>query len=382
MRPRIRNKGLPHRVYIHHGSYWFRPLAKKPVMLARVSAGLPAMHEALAKALAEVEAPAESVATMVTDWKLAYLAETALADETRTTYGRIADDVSSSFKRFAPSAVTTPSATKFLANWKDRPRMRNEVRKVARQIFDWGVREGRLETNPFDKTLKSSLKKRDVYIPDDALREIIDAMDRDGGNKATHNGPMARAFVELAYLTGQRAQDIRLLRWTDIGKSGMKFQPSKTSDSSGLRVQFVRTPEIERVLNDVKEFVAVRNAELISKAADERARKARGLTHKRIAEPVESPYVIHRLDGKPFQQTGIRAAWDRAIKLTAYADSGYTIKDIRPKSLTDADETLELRELQTMATHTSVTTTEGYIRTRRVPSVTSPLVVPKKDSGT
>ena len=381
MRPRLRDKALPSRVYIHHGSYWFRPLGRKPLRLARVSDGLSAMHEALAKALVSLEAPAESVATMVNDWKLAYLAEATLADETRTTYGRIADDVSSSFRRFAPMAVSTPSATNFLANWKDRPRMRNEVRKVARQIFDWGVREGRMETNPFDKTLKSKVDTREVYIPDDALRAILDgALEREDGRKSAVNGLMARAFVELCYLTGQRAQDIRLLRWADVGELSMQFEPTKTSDSSGLKVKFVRTPEIERVLVDVKRFVAERNAVLVAAAAEQAVRRAKGLKAKCVAAPVDSPFVIHRLDGKPFAQTGVRTAWRRAIALTDYKDSGYTIKDIRPKALTDADESMELRDLQKMAVHTSITTTEGYLRKKRIPTVTSPLSVPKRRS--
>ncbi len=378
MRPRIHDKGLPHRVYINHGSYWFRPLGRKPVKLGRVIAGLPAMHQALATALANLDAPAESVATLVSDWKIAYLAEVALSDETRTTYGRIADDVSSSFKGFAPSAVTTPSATEFLRNWKDKPRMRNEVRKVARKIFDWAVLEGRISTNPFGNTQRAKERKRNVYIPDAALSAILDAMVRGTGNTATHNGVMTRAFVELAYITGQRAQDIRMLRWSDVGDLSMAFQPSKTSESSGLRVNFVRTPDIERILREVRSFVEQRNARLIAEAADQESRRAKGLKAKSVAAPVNSPYVLHRLDGKPFQQTGVRTAWRRAIALTDFKDSGYTIKDIRPKALTDADETMELKDLQQMAAHTSPTTTVGYLRRHKVPTITSPNVVPTK----
>jgi hypothetical protein len=39
---------------------------------------------------------------------------------------------------------------------------------------------------------------------------------------------------------------------------------------------------------------------------------------------------------------------------------------------------MELKDIQKMAAHMSITTTEGYIRKRRVPIITSPLVVPTK----
>ena len=195
--------------------------------------------------------------------------------------------------------------------------MRNEVRKVTSQIFDWAISKGQIDVNPVATTIKLTLKKRKVYISNDALRAVLDAMVRDGGNKATHNGVMNRAFVELCYLTGQRAQDIRELRWRDIEDDAMQFQPSKTRDSSGKRVEFTVTAEPQRVLDEVRAFVSARNATLGDDA-------------------IHSEFVIHRLDGKPFAQTGVRTAWRRAIALTKYKDSGYTLKDLRPKALTDA----------------------------------------------
>ena len=301
------------------------------------------------------------------------------------TYGRIADDVSTSFNAFTISTVDTPAAQDFLDFWSDRKRMQNEVRKVAKQIFDWGNQRGRATNKPFDKTLKAKLVKRNVYTPDQALRAVLEAMEREGGHRATHNGVMTRAFVELAYITGQRAKDVRMLRWSDLGETSMYFEPTKTSESSGMSVKFVRTPEIERILDDVRRFVAERNASLARPtAAEQEERRAKGLKTKGVAAPVDSPYVLHRLDGKPFQQTGVRTAWRRAIALTDYADSGYTIKDIRPKALTDADGVSDnLKDVQKMAVHASITrrprgtsAIEGSLTT-----VTSPLVVPAKGSS-
>lgn len=261
------------------------------------------------------------------------------------------------------SGAVTPAIEEFLDFWNDRPRMRNEVRKVCRQIFDWGVRRGRLRVSPVDKAEKAAVEKRTVYIPDEALAEVLAAMERDGGHRATHNGLMNRAFVELSYLTGQRGKDIRLLKWADVDQKRMPFQPSKTAESSGKRIAFVITPEIQRVLDSVKAFVAERNDALRQRAAEEAAKQRLGKRAKAVAAPVESEYVIHRLDGQPFQQTGVRTAWRRALALTKYKDSGYTLKDLRPKALTDIHKATEdLTEVQKVA---SIETIESACMSER-----------------
>lgn len=194
---------------------------------------------------------------------------------------------------------------------------------------------------------------------------------------------MNRAFVELAYLTGQRGKDIRELKWADLEQKRMPFQPSKTADSSGKRVAFTLTAEIQRVLDNVKAFVAERNDDLRRRAAEEAVKQRLGKRAKAVAAPVDSEYVIHRLDGKPFQQTGVRTAWRRALALTKYKDSGYTLKDIRPKALTDIHRaTDDLTEVQKVAAHASITTTEGYMRDKVTPTVVSPLSVPTKKAMT
>lgn len=377
MRPRLKDLGLPRRVYVVHGSYWFRPLGFKSVRLTRVDAGLPAMLNSLAAAIRDLEAPKDTVAAAVAQWKLEALSKKALAAETRKTYENIADTLARSLGAFQLSEVNTPAAQEFLDNWLTKPRMGNEVRKVARTVFDWLVRRGRIDVNPFTATPKFKVSKRHVYIPHDALRDILAAMVREGGNTATHNGVMSRAFIELAYLTGQRAQDIRLLRWSEV-ETLIRFRPSKTSKSSGREVDFEVTEEIQRVLSEVKAFVATRNATLLDLSVAEMAKPEQGRRPKRVQEPVNSAYVLHRLDGKPFQQTGLRAAWRRAIALTDYKDSGFTIKDIRPKALTDTKKaTGDMTKVQEMAVHSSITTTEGYMRNKVVATVVSPLQVPK-----
>ncbi len=95
-------------------------------------------------------------------------------------------------------------------------------------------------------------------------------------------------------------------------------------------------------------------------------------------------YVIHTMDGSPYTMSGIRRAWKRAVARarnsyiracetrgdipndTMYA--GITIEDLRPKALTDAEAAgYDVQELNMAAAHSSVTTTEGYLKTYREP---------------
>lgn len=75
---------------------------------------------------------------------------------------------------------------------------------------------------------------------------------------------------------------------------------------------------------------------------------------------MKSIYVIHTLDGCPYIMSGIRSAWVRACRRASVKNA--TIKDLRPKALTDAERAgYNIGELKTAAAHVSVTTTEGYL---------------------
>ena len=65
--------------------------------------------------------------------------------------------------------------------------------------------------------------------------------------------------------------------------------------------------------------------------------------------------------GWAFGQTGLRAAWLGAIALTDYKDSGFTVKDVRPKTqLTDIEKaTGDTAKVQELALHSSIATTES-----------------------
>ena len=65
-----------------------------------------------------------------------------------------------------------------------------------------------------------------------------------------------QCFIDLCYLTAQRSTEIRTLKWSQIDRAAgvIHFVPSKTEESSGAAVDFKITPEIEAVLDRIREI--------------------------------------------------------------------------------------------------------------------------------
>jgi integrase len=152
------------------------------------------------------------------------------------------------------------------------------------------------------------------------------------------SGIMAQCYMDLCFLLYQRTTDIRLLRWSMIGEEGIPFTPTKTEDSSGVRTLIPMNAEIRAVL--------------------ERARKAG--TVKSFG------YVIHTKDGSAYTANGIRSVFKRAQRRAGL--KGYTLKDIRPMAATMAAQAgATLEQLRVALGHTSIKTTETYMKARDIP---------------
>ncbi|WP_434777599.1 tyrosine-type recombinase/integrase [Neisseria sp. Ec49-e6-T10] len=119
-------------------------------------------------------------------------------------------------------------------------------------------------------------------------------------------------------------------------------------DQDTIDVIAQMTPEIKDILDVVK-----------------------SLTNKEIE------YVFVTKKGEPFTASGLRSAWNRACERVGI--KGITLKDIRPKSLTDASLSgFELKQLSVIAAHSDTKTTEGYIKKKETPVSEVKLTLPDK----
>ncbi|MCA8260864.1 tyrosine-type recombinase/integrase [Burkholderia multivorans] len=367
--------GLPNRVYIRSGSYyWARPDGKW-LKLARVSDGEVRMLQRLAEEKRDFEPKLGNgnVPRLVGEYMDTHKAK--YAESYRDEWARRGDAVVFYFRDWNVERIDAGDVEDFLtANWPEKLPMQRAMKAWLSKFFNWIVRRKKLmQVNPCREVVVKKPKVRDVYIPDRhfvAIREALMSYeykkDADTPNERivigkVPTGPMMQCFVDLCYLTCQRSTEIRLLRWDQIDREAgvIHFVPTKTEDSSGEAVDWPLTPDIEAVLA---------RAKLLDPAFGQ-------------------TYVIRDKKGNPKTDQACRDAWDGAVKRAAKSDPSiegkpYTIKDIRAKALTDAKRAgYAIEELRVAGAHTDTSTTETYIKSREVPRSNVVLHLPARKSA-
>jgi len=347
-RRRVIPDGLPNRVYAKSGSYYWFPKGGSWIKLCRVEDGELRMLDRLAaeKRKREPLGGSGNVPPLVD----AYVKEKR--DEHRERgWPKYGEQVKRSFKNVDIDQIDNAYVVEFLrANWKEKIHMQRIMRAFLSGFFQW-CRENRhyAGENPCNGIRIRQPKAREVYITDAHFAAIRAEL-------ATH--PMILCMVDLCYLTAQRSTEIRALRWTKAGEDSnwvdrdnglIHFRPSKTRDSSGVAVDWPITPEIDAVLEI-----------------------ARGLGK------IKGPFVIHAPRGTPWSSAGALKVWRKACNRAKLQEHGYTIKDIRGKSLTDAKRAgYDIDALMIAAAHMDKSTTEIYFKERNVPVSNVRLALPK-----
>jgi integrase len=98
----------------------------------------------------------------------------------------------------------------------------NRVRSTLSALFSWALSEGidGIEGNPVINTNKSEEKPRDRVLKDFELRAIWKHAGED------HYG----AIIRLLMLTGQRADEIAALRWSEITETAIDLPSERTKN--------------------------------------------------------------------------------------------------------------------------------------------------------
>jgi integrase len=96
----------------------------------------------------------------------------------------------------------------------------NRVRTSRSGFFGWAVSVGLLDTNPVVGTEPTEEAPRDRFLKPEELKLIWNALGDD------HYG----SIVKILALTGQRADEIAGLRWSEIGEDEIMFPPARTKN--------------------------------------------------------------------------------------------------------------------------------------------------------
>ena len=351
-RRRHRPTSLPARVYAKGASwYWHVPHTTQWIRLCKMAQGEARMLERLATEKRKREGRARVGNTGPLIDQYVAVKRHAHQEKAWPSYGRYARNA---LRNLNVEQIDAPIVAQMLRYWKEKLSMQRVMRAFLSGFFQWCIEEGHAKMNPCRELKLKKPKARAVYITDEHFAQIRAHMLRDAKSAQVPTGPMMQCFVDLCYLTAQRSTDIRALRWSQIDRAAgvIHFLPSKTEDSSGAGVDFTLTPEIEAVLDRVRKIDA----------------------RPRIGDLP----VIHARNGKPYEATAVRSAWNRAVERAQLSEYGYTVKDIRAKALTDAERAgYDIKALMITAAHTNERTTQIYLKQRDMPISHVRLKVPK-----
>lgn len=236
----------------------------------------------------------------------------------------------------APLDAIKPIAVARYLDWRrSAPVGANREVAVLSAIWNrarvWGYTD---LANPCTGVSRHRQAGRSVYVEDDVYAAVWDAADQ----------PL-RDAMDLAYLTGQRPADVRRMAITDLRDGMLHVRQAKT----GERVRIAVAGELAALLQRMD------------------ARRRSG-----------DPGIVHALHlvlderGRPLGTWKLRSRFDRARAKAAKeapelaeAIRAFQFRDLRARAGTDKAESAGVLDAQRQLGHSSVTTTERYVRRRR-----------------
>lgn len=327
-RKRLSRFDLPPRLYEHHGSYWYRPRYGKPINLGKDLA-------TAKRRWAELEDPAAEKGSLesLIDW---YLAEVAPTKAPRT----FADNKTEAaylkkglghipFRELRPHHVATYRD----ARAKDAPVRANREKALLSHIYTKAIERGWVDVNPCAGVKRNTERKRERYIEDDEFWAVYELAETS-----------VKRLMMLIYRTAQRPEDL-----LKCGPSHIKRIKSGDQEIRVLRFTQGKTGAT----------VDVRIEGDLAKLVDEC-----------LCSKIVHPFFVHTRQGKRYSYDGISAMFKRYVAKAELKDFG--IYDLKGKAATDMYRAgVPLERIQHLLGHTSITTTERYIKAR-LPDLVEP----------
>lgn len=337
------------RVYPKGASWYYsedlpelNPRTKRPKQkwnwLSRIDAGEAALHEALARFHGK---PLErgNMRALIKDFGSTHFK--ALSFEVRKEYERMFGVIGEAFADYDAAEVEAGDILKFLDdNFSEHRTARRAYKARLSTFFGWCVlNAGKtgVKANPCREIKLARGPKRRGKMNDAVYWAMMDALPEIG-----------KLFLELTYVTRQRPTEIRLFRESWIRPDRIRFEPSKTEDSSGEYIEVARTKRINAIIARLR----------VLRAERLQARKVVPIDESR------DPYLLVSEDGKPYTKSGLNTVWRRGREK---AKAGkVTTRDIRPYALAKLEEAgHSVEKIREAAAHTTTMQTEDYLNQHR-----------------
>jgi|SRR5579871_5344376 len=314
-RRRKRDKHLPQRVYLDHGTYWFRPKQGKAANLGRDLA------DALARyaALIGTQWSGRTLADVIDRYRLEVL-PLKRSKQTREDEWRALDRLKAVFGHMLPENVTQQACYRYLDQRRTKEgkpapvAARHEVVLLG-HVFAKAIRWGAASVNPV----------RGLDFGERAGKRPQVTMDQVSAVRALASERI-RVAIDLAVSTGQRRGDLLALRRDQLTDEGIVFRQSKTG--AGVLIEW----------SDALHSIVDRA--------------------KQLPPQIPGEYLIRKRNGRPYSARGFSAIWQRLM--TKYVEAGgqrFSFHDLRSVS---ADGAATAEEAQARLGHASVETTRRH----------------------
>lgn len=229
-----------------------------------------------------------------------------------------------------PLELITPQRVYQYMAWREPRKVRATREKaLLSHIWNWARKHGYTALANPCAGIDGVKAGRDVYVEDATFDAVYEQA-----------GQPVRDAMDLAYLTGQRPSDVLRMDETDIRDGALCVRQAKTD--ARVRIDLV--------------------GELVALIERIRVRKR---THE-----VYATRLIVDDHGKPLTLGRLQDAFVVARAAAGVAPGDFQFRDLRAKAASDKTERGDIRAAQQQLGHTTITTTEGYVRNRRGAKVT------------
>lgn len=351
------------RVYPKNGSWHYvedlderNPRTGRPLQkwhkLSRIDAGDAALHQALADFHGK-KLERGNMKALIADFSKDHF-PTLKGFEVRKEYERMFGVIGEAFADFDAAEVEPGDVVKFLNdNFAKKRTARRAYKARISTFYSWCVQNQKktgVTVNPCREIKLAAPPKRKGKMSWERYWKMFDALPEIG-----------QIYLELSYLTPQRPTELRLLRESAVLQDRIRFEPTKTEDSSGEYVEVLRSARINQLLRRLRELRADRLA----------ARKVIPLEEQR------DPYLMVTEDGTRFSKTGLNSMWRRARDRAKLPE--VTTRDIRPFALSQMEKAgHRVEKIREAAVHTTTAQTEEYLNQHRERFSTIVLATPRR----
>lgn len=330
-RLRRKNRHLPERLHVKNGNYYWTPFVDGKMKWKPLGNDyLRALMQY--RELEGLNDGAPTVAKLL-DRALAHMAND-LKPSTYKEYTRASANLKIAFERFVPSEVEPRHIAEYL---EKRERKLADGTKVAARVT------GNREMAFFSTAWELARRRGWINLPNPA-RGVRRNKERQRKRTATaeeialllgQDDRMAD-MVEITLMTAIREDDLLNIHLKQIERDGFRVKPRKTDASTEVEQLFLWTPEL--------------------KAVFDRARARR----RRVGSVFLFPIERGEEAGQAYTVLSFQNNWRRYYAKCGV--SGLTWHDLRRTALNMREKAEGKDAAQKLAAHSSVTTTEGYLR--------------------